>query len=99
MKKRARWTWIVVGLLVVFYTFQQFNGLSSITNLLNKMPLWTMIVFLGIVVSAWQYFKSARQEKDEDAHWLEEQGKVYMHRMEEEKKRRNQQQSNEEVHS
>lgn len=99
MKKKARWTWMTVGLLVVFYILQQFNGLSGIIGLLNKMPLWTMIVFLGIIVSAWQYFRNARQEEDEDARWLEEQGKVYIHRMEEEKKRRERQRSNEEAHS
>ena len=97
--KKSRWTFIVVGLLVAFYILQQFNALNGVVSLLNKMPLWTMIVFLGIIVSAWQYFRSARQEEDEDSHWIEEQGKVYIHRMEEEKKRREKRKANEEVHS
>nr|WP_188499117.1 sporulation YhaL family protein [Pullulanibacillus pueri] len=61
------------------------------------MPIWIIAVILGIIISAWQFLKSSGEEEQVDPRVIEDQGKVYIHRMEEERERRRKQKTREEL--
>lgn len=53
-----------------------------------SLPFWVYIVVVGILFSAFMAVKTAREEQREEKEWAEQEGKVYLERVEEERKRR-----------
>ncbi|BCB02925.1 sporulation YhaL family protein [Bacillus sp. KH172YL63] len=54
------------------------------------LPIWMYLVVAGIFGSAFMTIKSAKEEKSLEDEWIEKEGEVYIHRMEEEKEKRRQ---------
>jgi hypothetical protein len=54
------------------------------------LPIWMYLVVAGIFGSAFMTIKSAKEEKNMEDEWIEKEGEVYIHRMEEEKERKRQ---------
>ncbi|WP_064091729.1 sporulation YhaL family protein [Rossellomorea aquimaris] len=54
------------------------------------LPIWMYLVVVGIFVSAFMTIKAAKEEKHIEDEWIEKEGEVYIHRMEEEKEKRRQ---------
>ncbi|WP_438270981.1 sporulation YhaL family protein [Sporolactobacillus mangiferae] len=86
--KQARRSLIVVGALFVLFMMQQFGMLESILNNLERVAWWVYLVVAGIIFSGYQAFNLSKQEREVDDEWIEQQGNVYMKRINAEKKRR-----------
>jgi Sporulation protein YhaL len=54
------------------------------------LPIWMYLVVAGIFGSAFMTIKSAKEEKTQEDEWIEKEGEVYIHRMEEEKEKKRQ---------
>jgi hypothetical protein len=54
------------------------------------LPIWMYLVVAGIFGSAFMTIKSAKEEKTLEDEWIEKEGEVYIHRMEEEKEKKRQ---------
>ena len=52
------------------------------------MPFFRWFIVAGIFVSAYMTIKSMREDREIDEAFIEDEGKVYIERMEEEKKKR-----------
>ena len=52
------------------------------------MSIFVGVVIAGIFISAFMTIKSIRDEQKADESWIEEEGNVYIERMEEEKRKR-----------
>ncbi|MFC4619083.1 sporulation YhaL family protein [Camelliibacillus cellulosilyticus] len=89
MSKKAKFSLFLIGLLVVLYTLQQFGVLDGVLVYIGALPLWVVLVLAGIIISFWQFLKHSKAEEEEDEEWIEEQGAVYIRRMEAEKEARN----------
>nr|WP_245705209.1 sporulation YhaL family protein [Alteribacillus persepolensis] len=52
------------------------------------MPTWVILAGLGIVFSGYMYWQTSKSEKEEDERWIEQEGRIFIRRMEEEKEKR-----------
>ncbi|MBA4535665.1 sporulation YhaL family protein [Bacillus aquiflavi] len=59
------------------------------------IPIWIYFVLAGIAVSAYMTIKTAKEEKQRESELIEQEGEVYMHRLEEERTRKLEQASSE----
>ncbi|GAF22276.1 hypothetical protein JCM19047_2017 [Bacillus sp. JCM 19047] len=54
-------------------------------------PWWTYLLILGIVFSGYQWIRALKEEKEIDEDFIEQEGNVYMERIQEAKKLKEQQ--------
>ncbi len=81
----------VVATVVLFFVLLQWTGIyASLTPVLSGVPWWMYFVMAGIAYSGYRAWHHAMEDKKLDRVHIEEEGKVYMERIEEEKKRRDQ---------
>ncbi|EZH68009.1 hypothetical protein DH09_08840 [Bacillaceae bacterium JMAK1] len=74
----------LAGLFVVLAIVQRFTADTAVTSL----PWWVFVVVLAAVASGYMWIKSTLEEKKVSDEWIEQEGRVYIRRMEDEKKRR-----------
>ncbi|MCL1630702.1 sporulation YhaL family protein [Sporolactobacillus sp. CPB3-1] len=55
---------------------------------MERVAWWVYLVVAGIIFSGYQAFNLSKQEREVDDEWIEQQGNVYMKRINAEKKRR-----------
>lgn len=85
---KAKRSLIIIGLLLVFFVLQQAGTLATLVEEFQTMPWWGYFVLAGIVYSGFKYLTINQEEEEIDHQWIEEQGKVYINRMEEEREER-----------
>ncbi|MGM0846378.1 MAG: sporulation YhaL family protein [Bacillota bacterium] len=54
------------------------------------LPIWMYLIVAGIFVSAYMAMKSAKEDREVENEWIEQEGEVYIKRMEDEKEKRRQ---------
>ncbi|EDL63479.1 hypothetical protein BSG1_09773 [Bacillus sp. SG-1] len=59
-------------------------------NQVMTLPIWVYFIVAGIFVSAYMAMKSAKEDREVENEWIEQEGEVYIKRMEEEKEKRRQ---------
>ncbi|WP_170006636.1 sporulation YhaL family protein [Bacillus fonticola] len=52
------------------------------------LPLWVIAVVIGVVFSAFMTVKTTRDEQKQEQEWIEQEGEVFVKRMEEERDER-----------
>ncbi|GIN73846.1 hypothetical protein J14TS2_43210 [Bacillus sp. J14TS2] len=53
-----------------------------------SLPIWIYVVVAGIFLSAFMAVKTAKEDRDMEEEWIEQEGQVYVDRMQKEKKDR-----------
>ncbi|MCO7124945.1 sporulation YhaL family protein [Sporolactobacillus shoreicorticis] len=86
--KQAKRSLFVVSVLFILFLMQQFGMIDPVINMLEGVTWWVYLVVAGIIFSGYQAFNLSKQEKEVDEEWVEQQGNVYMKRMDAEKERR-----------
>ncbi|WP_289623511.1 sporulation YhaL family protein [Alkalihalobacillus deserti] len=61
---------------------------TTVGNVLLSSPWWVYFVLAGIIFSGYLSVKYALEDKRMEQEWIENEGNIYMSRMEEEKERR-----------
>ncbi len=56
----------------------------------KEMEIWIYFVIAGIIVSGFMAVRAARQEKQIEDQWIEQEGEKFIARMNEEKEKRKQ---------
>ncbi|WP_432653133.1 sporulation YhaL family protein [Salibacterium salarium] len=79
--KKLLLTLIVVFLMLVMW--QRFFAPGS-----SQVPTWVVLSGLGIVFSGYMWWQTSRKEQQEDQHWIEQEGRVFIRRMEEEREKK-----------
>lgn len=88
MKKRTKRTLITIGGLVGLYVLHAIGLLDTLFTHLSNSPWWVYFVVAGILFSGYRFMMDRREDQQADEEWIEEQGKVYMKRIEDARKRR-----------
>jgi len=88
MNKKTKRSLYLIGFLIVLYILQQAGVLGAMLSYIGGLPFWVVLVMAGILISFWQFMRHSDDEEEEDEKWIEEQGQVFIRRMQEEKERR-----------
>lgn len=84
MKKGAKRSLAIIGGLVGLYVLKTVGVFTS----LAQLPWWMYLVIAGILFSGYRFLVESQKDKNADKEWIEEQGQVYMERIDAERKRR-----------
>ncbi|WP_432653200.1 sporulation YhaL family protein [Salibacterium salarium] len=77
---------LLMTLIVLFFVlviWQRFFEAGSL-----QMPTWVVLSGLGIIFSGYMWWQTSRKEQEEDQHWIEQEGRVFIRRMEEEREKK-----------
>ncbi|MFK3938601.1 sporulation YhaL family protein [Alkalihalobacillus sp. NPDC078783] len=77
LKQRLAIAFLVV-LVIVFITTQ-----TNVLSILAQDPWWIYVVMLGVVISGYFSLKYLLEDKRQEQAWIEQEGHVYMERLEE----------------
>ncbi|WLD94070.1 sporulation YhaL family protein [Alkalihalobacillus sp. AL-G] len=81
----------VVATVVLFFVLLQWTGVyGEVAPILTAVPWWVFFVIAAIGYCAYRVWYHSMEDRKLDHVHIEEEGKVYMNRLEEEKKRRKQ---------
>ncbi|WP_257349444.1 sporulation YhaL family protein [Pseudalkalibacillus decolorationis] len=81
----------VVATVVLFFVLLQWTGVyAGLTPILAAVPWWIFFVLAAIGYCGYRVWFHMNEDQKLDRVHIEEEGKVYMKRMEDEKERRNQ---------
>lgn len=83
MKKGLKRSIVVIGGLAVIYVLKSIG----IFSFLATLPWWMYFVVAGILFSGYRFLIESRSEREADRKFVEEQGQVYMNRIEEARKK------------
>ncbi|WP_100488938.1 sporulation YhaL family protein [Sporolactobacillus pectinivorans] len=86
--KQAKRSLYAVALLFLLFMMQQFGMIDPIISKLESVPWWIYLIIAGILFSGYQAFSLSRQDKEIDEEWNEQQGNVFIKRMNAEKEKR-----------
>ena len=64
---------------------------------MEALPWWVYVVIVGIIVSGYMVLYTSKKEQDLDQEFIEQEGNVYMQRIQEERERRTQEQDDQSV--
>lgn len=81
---------ILLGFLLILSLFQLTEVSSTLSGVFSSFPWWLYFVLAGIVYSGYKTMQLTAEEKKIDQIHIEEEGRVYVERMEEERERRKQ---------
>jgi len=79
---------ITLGGLVGVYVLYAIGLLNLLFSHLSSSPWWVYFVVAGILFSGYRFIVDRGVDQRADAEWIEEQGQVYMNRIEEARKRK-----------
>lgn len=77
----------VAALAIVFIVTQ-----TSLLSVITSSPWWMYGLIIGILFSGYMWVKTMKEENEADQEWIEQEGNVYMARLEAAKARREAQQ-------
>ncbi|MFC0473697.1 sporulation YhaL family protein [Halalkalibacter kiskunsagensis] len=75
---------ILLAILVVAFLLTQ----TAVGGILLSSPWWVYFVLAGIVLSGYLSVKYSVEDKHMEQEWIENEGNIYMERIEQEKERR-----------
>ncbi|MDQ0484680.1 sporulation YhaL family protein [Guptibacillus hwajinpoensis] len=81
---------IILGFLFIISVLQLTEVSSNVFSFFSSFPWWLYFVLAGIVYSGYKTMQLTVEERKVDQIHIEEEGRVYVERMEEERKRRKQ---------
>lgn len=76
---------VVIGLLLVGLMT---DWLSEVVGAISSVPWFVYLLVAGILYSGYKFIHLSREDHKADQEWIEQEGNVYIRRMEEEKERR-----------
>ncbi|MBB6449542.1 uncharacterized membrane protein YciS (DUF1049 family) [Geomicrobium halophilum] len=77
--KRMLFTLVIV--FFVLAILQRFTADTAITTI----PWWVATVILAAIISGYMWIRTSMQERKAEAEWIEQEGRVYIRRMEKER--------------
>lgn len=98
LMKRTKRSLFLIGVILTLFVLQQFHLLGPVIVQIENLPWWGIMVVLGILFSGYQAFTLSRKDKANDDKWVEEQGNVYIKRMEMEKAKRQAKETTDAIH-
>lgn len=84
MKKGAKRSLVILGSLFGLYVLKTAGVFTSLAT----FPWWTYFIIAGILFSGYRFLVESQKDKNADKEWIEEQGEVYMKRIDAERKKR-----------
>ncbi|WP_211201487.1 sporulation YhaL family protein [Bacillus sp. NTK071] len=81
---------IILGFLFILSVLQLTEISSTLSGFFSSYPWWLYFVLAGIIYSGYKTMQLTAEERKVDQIHIEEEGRVYVERMEEERKRRKQ---------
>lgn len=79
---------IILGFLFILSVLQLTEVSSNVSSFFSSFPWWLYFVLAGIVYSGYKTMQLTAEERKVDQIHIEEEGRVYVERMEEERRRR-----------
>ncbi|WP_276528445.1 sporulation YhaL family protein [Pseudalkalibacillus hwajinpoensis] len=81
---------IILGFLFILSVLQLTEISSTLSGFFSSFPWWLYFVLAGIIYSGYKTMQLTAEERKVDQIHIEEEGRVYVERMEDERKRRKQ---------
>ena len=81
---------IILGFLFILSVLQLTEITATVSGVFSKFPWWLYFVLAGIIYSGYKTMQLTAEERRVDQIHIEEEGRVYVERMEEERERRKQ---------
>ncbi|MGA9287385.1 MAG: sporulation YhaL family protein [Anaerobacillus sp.] len=81
---------IILGFLFILSVLQLTEISATVIGVFSSFPWWLYFVLAGIIYSGYKTMQLTAEEKRVDQIHIEEEGRVYVERMEEERERRKQ---------
>lgn len=82
---------VLAGFVLIVLAVYFNDYLSMVTAEFASLPWWMYFVLAGILYSGYKFVTMSREEHDQEQEWIEQEGNVYMKRMEAEKEKRQRQ--------
>lgn len=82
--------WILLFIVCFYFIAQLFGWLPVVQSVISSLPVWSYFVLAGIVFSGYKVFQGFKEEYQINQSHIEQEGQVYMMRIEEERKKREQ---------
>lgn len=79
---------VILGVLFIISILQLTEIFSAVTSFVSGVPWWVYFVLAGIIYSGYKSMTLTVEDRRVDLVHIEEEGKIYVKRMEEEKERR-----------
>ncbi|MFB5663182.1 sporulation YhaL family protein [Alteribacillus sp. HJP-4] len=73
----------MVGVFFLLVSWQRFFAAEG-----AGLPAWVLLTALGIIFSGYMWRTTSKQEKESEQKWIEQEGSVFIRRMEDEKERK-----------
>ncbi|MFC5713570.1 sporulation YhaL family protein [Thalassorhabdus alkalitolerans] len=83
-----RLLFISVALFLVLVTLQRLAEMGGIA-----LPWWVILIAVGSVYCGYMWYKTSKEERQEEQKWIEQEGRIFIRRMEDEKAKRNRENS------
>lgn len=88
--KQIKRSLFALALLFLLFIAQQFGLIGPLLTRMSHIAWWVYLVIAGILFSGYQAYALTKQDQVIDDQLNEQQGDVYMKRMQDEKERRKQ---------
>ncbi|WP_270182431.1 sporulation YhaL family protein [Alkalihalobacillus sp. CinArs1] len=79
---------VILGVLFIISILQLTEIFSAVTAFASGLPWWVYFVLAGIIYSGYKSMTLTVEDRKVDQIHIEEEGKVYVKRMEDERERR-----------
>jgi hypothetical protein len=79
---------LLIGFIVVVAAVLMGEYVISFAVQFASLPWWLYFVLAGILYSGYKFVTISKEEHDQEQDWVEEEGNVYIKRMEKEKEER-----------
>ncbi|WP_281269120.1 sporulation YhaL family protein [Bacillus taeanensis] len=79
---------LVLGAFIIYIAVRFSEWLGAVGEFAASLPWWIYFVLAGIIFSGYKVILETVEEKKVDQQFIEQEGNIYIRRMEDEKKRR-----------
>ncbi|WP_240613690.1 sporulation YhaL family protein [Pueribacillus theae] len=83
-----RAVWLFFGIVVIYFLLHLMGWAGGVVTFFAELPTWGFFVIAGIAFSGYKVVQGVLEDKRTDREFIEQEGQVYIRRIEEERKRR-----------
>lgn len=84
----VRLIWLFLGIVFLYFALQVTGWFSTIFSIFATIPWWVFFVAAGIIFSGYKAVQGMLEDRRVDQKHIEQEGQVYLERIEEEKQKR-----------
>lgn len=88
LKQKTARNWVIVAVVALLMVASMTDWFSKSLSFLEAVPWFVYLLFAAILFSGYQFVRLSREDYKTDQEWIEEEGNVFLRRIEQERERR-----------